>query len=101
MPRAPIRVGGNVQEPRPIKLVSPVYPVLAIKARVSGLVVLEATLTVDGKVEDIRVVSGHPLLIEAAIKCVKQWEYEPTYLNGTPVAVILTARVDFHRKDPS
>ena len=96
-PSEPVRVGGNVREPRPVKVVPPIYPPLASRARVSGMVVLEATLTAQGTVEEIRVISGHPLLIEAAIACVKQWQYEPTLLNGTPVAVILTARVRFDR----
>jgi len=96
-PAEPVRVGGNVREPRPVKVVPPIYPPLASRARVSGMVVLEATLTAQGTVEEIRVISGHPLLIEAAIACVKQWQYEPTLLNGTPVAVILTARVRFDR----
>jgi protein TonB len=96
--RQPIRVGGMVQEPKIVKLVPPVYPVLAQKARVSGTVVLEAVLTADGSVDEIRVISGHPLLINAAIECVKQWKYEPSYLNGEPVAVILTARVSFYQK---
>lgn len=96
-PAMPVRVGGDVREPRPIKMVPPVYPTLASKARVSGTVVLEATLTAEGNVEEIRVVSGHPLLVEAAIACVKQWQYEPTLLNGSPVAVILTAKVRFER----
>jgi periplasmic protein TonB len=95
MPAGPIRVGGVVKEPRPVKMVPPVYPPLASRARVSGVVVLEATLTTDGTVAEIHVVSGHPLLTDAAIRCVKQWRYEPTLLNGTPVAVILTARVRF------
>jgi protein TonB len=68
---------------------------LAKKALVTGTVVLEATLTDRGTVQDIRIISGHPLLNQAAIECVQQWEYEPTYLNGTPVSVILTARVVF------
>jgi protein TonB len=97
-PKEPIRVGGIVREPQIIKLVPPVYPILAQKARVSGKVVLEATLTVDGTVEEIRVISGHVLLVQAAIDCVKQWRYEPTYLNGEPVAVILTAIVTFHQR---
>jgi protein TonB len=97
VPAEPVRVGGNVREPRPVKVVPPIYPTLASKARVSGIVVLEATLTAQGTVEEIRVISGHPLLIEAAITCVKQWQYEPTLLNGTPVAVILSARVRFDR----
>jgi protein TonB len=96
-PAAPVRVGGNVKEPRPIKVVPPIYPPLASKARVSGVVVLEATLTAQGTVEEIRVLSGHPLLVEAAITCVKQWQYEPTLLNGVPVPVILTAKVRFEK----
>jgi protein TonB len=58
---------------------------------------LEATLTSGGTVDEIRVISGHPLLVEAAIDAVKQWQYEPTLLNGVPMAVILTAKVHFDR----
>jgi protein TonB len=94
-PAEPVRVGGVVREPRVTKLVSPMYPKLAKQARVQGTVVLEAIVTAEGKVAEIKVVSGHPLLIEAAINCVKQWEYEPTLLNGVPTPVILTARVHF------
>jgi protein TonB len=94
-PVEPVRVGGLVKEPRVVKMTPPVYPSLASKARVSGTVVLEATLTAQGTVEAIRLVSGHPLLAQAAIDCVKKWVYEPTYLNGEPVAVILTAKVHF------
>jgi protein TonB len=97
VPAEPVRVGGSIREPRPIKMVPPVYPPLASKARVSGTVVLEATLTARGTVEGIRVISGHPLLIEAAVNSVKQWQYEPTLLNGVPVPVILTAKVNFFR----
>jgi protein TonB len=96
-PVTPVRVGGDVKEPRPIRVVPPVYPALASKARVSGMVLLEATLTTEGTVEEIRVISGHPLLVQAAVDCLKQWQYEPTLLNGVPVAVILTARVRFER----
>src|SRR2546425_1045180 len=94
-PVDPVRVGGVVKEPRAIKMVPPVYPPLASRARVNGTVVLEATLTAQGTVEEIRVISGHPLLVEAAIECVKKWQYEPTYLNGDAVPVILTAKVHF------
>ena len=99
-PVEPVRVGGNVKEPRPIKVVPPVYPPLASKARVSGTVVLEATLTAEGRVEQIKVLSGHPLLVDAAIQCLKQWEYEPTYLNGNAVPVVLTARIHFEQALP-
>src|SRR5207253_8527647 len=87
-PVEPVRVGGIVQEPKMVRMIPPVYPSLASRARVGGTVILEATLTAQGTVEQIKVVSGHPLLIEAALACVKQWQYEPTYLNGIAVPVI-------------
>src|SRR5262249_29297743 len=96
-PAEPVRVGGNVREPRPIKVVPPMYPTLASKARVSGIVVLEATLTAHGTVEEIRVISGHHLLIGAAVTGVRQCHYGATLLNGPRVAVILTAKVRFDR----
>jgi protein TonB len=91
----PVRVGGNVREPRVVRVVPPVFPKLALQARVTGTVVLEAIVNEKGLVEQIKVVSGHPLLVEAAIDAVKQWEYEPTQLDGVPTAVILTAEVTF------
>jgi protein TonB len=96
-PAEPVRVGGVVKEPRVVKLVPPVYPKMASLARVSGTVALEAVVTVDGTVSEIRIISGHPLLVDAAIVAVKQWRYEPTLLNGVPTAVILTAKVHFER----
>ena len=98
-PAEPVRVGGDVREPRVVRLVPPVYPPLASRARVAGTVILEATLTEDGTVDQIRVISGHPLLIDAAINSVKQWRYEPTLLNGIPVRVVLTAKVVFRGSD--
>jgi protein TonB len=94
-PAEPVRVGGVVREPRVTKLVPPIYPRLARQARVVGTVVLEAIVTAEGKVAEIKIVSGHPLLVDAAINCVKQWEYEPTLLNGVATPVILTAKVHF------
>jgi protein TonB len=84
-----------VREPKPLRVVPPVYPKLASKARVKGTVVLEAVLTADGTVDEIHVISGHPLLVQAAVDCIRQWRYEPTYLNGEPVAVILMAKINF------
>ena len=101
LPPGPVRVGGDIREPRLTKMVPPVYPTLASKARVGGFVVLEAVVTAEGVVDEIKVISGHPLLIQAAIKAVKQWRYEPTYLNGVPVAVMLTAKVEFRRAPDS
>ena len=86
-----------MKEPRILTLVPPKYPALASKARVHGTVVLEATLREDGTVDAIKVISGHPLLVNAAVDCVKQWRYEPSLLNGQPDAVILTAIVTFNQ----
>jgi protein TonB len=94
-PKGPVRVGGDVRQPKIVKIVEPKYPPEARRARVEGAVVLEATVTEQGTVEKIKVISGHPMLIGAAEEAVRNWRYEPTFLNGQPVAVILTARVNF------
>ena len=92
----PIRlVGGNIQEPRRIRGAAPVYPELARRAHVEGKVVLECVIDTDGRVTDLRVISGHPLLANAALDAVRRWEYIPTRLNGQPVRVILTVTVKF------
>ncbi len=94
--REPIRVGGNVQESKLIKRVEPVYPELAKRARVSGVVILQVTVDEEGNVAEIRVMRGHPLLDDEAIRAVKQWKYSPTLLNGEPVPVIATVTVIFN-----
>jgi protein TonB len=91
----PVRLGGLIREPVKLRHVPPVYPEIARAARVHGLVVLECTLTPEGHVADIRVVSGHPLLAPAARRAVEQWLYKPTLLNGVPVPVIMTVTVKF------
>jgi TonB family protein len=93
--REPIKVGGNIQESKLIHRVEPVYPELAKRARVSGKIVLVITVNEEGFVSDVRVVSGHPLLNDAAITAVRQWHYSPTLLNGAPVPVIATVTVVF------
>ena len=90
-----IRVGGNVQARNLIREVTPEYPPLAKQARIQGTVVLGVLIDADGKVVDIRVMSGHPLLVQSATDAVKQWEYRPTLLNGTPVEVVTTVEVNF------
>jgi protein TonB len=92
---APIRVGGNIREPRKMRHVAPSYPEMARIARVQGTVVVECTLTPEGRVADMRVVRGHTLLNEAALRAVEQWLFTPTLLNGVPVPVILTVTVNF------
>lgn len=94
-PGPPRRVGGDIQEPRRIRGGPPVYPELARRAGVQGRVVLECTIDTSGRVTDLRVVSGHPLLNEAALDAVRQWVYTPSRLNGQPVRVIMTVTVRF------
>lgn len=90
-----IRVGGNVQAANLISSPRPIYPPLAKAARIQGTVVLEATISKQGTIENLTVLSGHPLLIQSAMDAVKQWRYKPTLLNGEPVEVITTITVNF------
>lgn len=89
------RVGGNVQAANILSRVNPVYPPLAKQARISGLVKLEGVIATDGTVQQLKVLSGHPLLVPAALAAVKQWRYRPTHLNGDPVEVIAPIDVNF------
>ena len=90
-----VRVGGNVQQKKLLHQVAPVYPPLAKQARIQGVVRLQASIAKDGTVLNLTVVSGHPLLIPAALEAVKQWRYEPTLLNNEPVEVITQIDVNF------
>jgi periplasmic protein TonB len=94
-PPAAVRVGGNIKEPKKIKDVLPTYPAIARTARVQGQVILECTISPQGRVADVRVQRGVPLLDQAAIDAVRQWQYSPTLLNGVPVPVIMTVTVTF------
>lgn len=90
-----IRVGGNVQQANLIRKINPVYPPLAKQARIQGVVHLTTTIGADGTVQNLEVISGHPLLVPAAMEAVKQWVYKPTLLNGSPVEVITQVDVNF------
>ena len=94
-PPAPVRVGGNIQPPKKVKDVPPTYPPIAQSARVQGVVILEATIGPDGRVQDVKVLRSIPLLDASAIEAVKQWVYTPTMLNNVPVPVIMTVTVNF------
>jgi protein TonB len=94
-PSAPVRVGGNIKTPTKTKNVPPVYPPIAQSARVSGVVIIEATIGADGHVKDAKVLRSIPLLDQAALDAVKQWQFTPTLLNGVPVPVIMTVTVNF------
>jgi protein TonB len=73
----------------------PVYPQMAKVARISGDVVLEAVISKDGSVQNVRLMSGHPLLVPAAITAVQQWKYRPYLLNNEPVEVETAITVKF------
>ena len=90
-----IRVGTAVQEQNLIHRVEPVYPHLAVRARISGVVKLDVTISREGRVANIMLLSGHPLLVQPALDAVKEWVYQPTLLNGAPVEVITEVDVDF------
>ncbi len=90
-----IKVGGNVTAARLQNKVSPVYPALARQTRISGTVRLHAIIAKDGTVQQLEVLSGHPLLVQAALDAVRQWRYQPTLLNGEPVEVDTTVDVIF------
>jgi periplasmic protein TonB len=94
-PPEAVRVGGNIKEPKKLKETKPVYPAIARSARVQGIVILECTISPQGRVTDVKVLRGIPLLDQAAIEAVKQWVYTPTLLNGVPVPVIMTVTVNF------
>jgi TonB family protein len=94
---APVRIGGQIKAPTKIKDVKPIYPAIAQSARVAGVVTIEATIGFDGKVVDAKVVHSIPLLDQAALDAVRQWEYTPTLLNGVPVSVLVTVKINFTR----
>jgi protein TonB len=90
-----ISIGGNVMEAKLLKRVMPVYPPLARQARISGTVRLQGIISREGRVVNLQVQSGHPLLIAAAVEAVRHWVYRPTLLNGQAVEVIAPIEVHF------
>lgn len=98
-PALRVRVSQGVSVGRLINKREPVYPQLARSARVQGQVVLTAIISKDGTIQDLRVLSGHPLLIQAALDAVRQWQYKPFLLNGEPVEVETTVTVIFTLTD--
>jgi protein TonB len=75
--------------------VQPLYPPLARQARIQGQVVIRAVISRNGMIENLQVLSGHPMLVQAAIDAVKQWRYRPYFLNGEPVEVETQVTVNF------
>jgi len=95
---APVRAVGNIKPPKLIKEVAPEYPEIARQARVEGVVIIEATTDVYGRVVSWKVLRSIPLLDQAAIDAVKQWVYEPMVISGRPRGVIFTVTVRFKLK---
>lgn len=91
-------MGGNVQAPALVKRVEPTYPDLALVAKITGLVILEATVATDGTVESVRVLRSVKFLDQAAVDAVKQWRYSPLVLNGVPTPFILSVSLNFSVK---
>jgi len=95
VPNGLLHVGGEVKPPREIYKPPPKYPIVALQARIHGVVEIDAVIDKDGNVVQARALSGPTLLIAAALECVKRWKYEPTYLNGVPMPIELTVHVIF------
>jgi protein TonB len=93
--KTPQRIGGAVAQANLIHQVQPVYPPLARSARIQGTVEFTAVISTAGTIENLQLVSGHPLLINAARDAVLQWRYRPTLLNGSPVEVVTQISVKF------
>jgi TonB family protein len=91
----PARIGGEIRQPTKIKDLAPVYPPEARRAGISGSVILEAIIGEDGKVRSARVLRSIPLLDQAALDAVQQWEYTPTLINGVAVPIVMTLTVNF------
>ena len=90
-----VRVSAGVQQGNLISQVRPTYPAIAKSARIQGAVVLQAEISKQGTIENLRVISGHPMLVQNALDAVKQWRYKPYLLNGEPVPVETTITVNF------
>jgi periplasmic protein TonB len=90
-----VRVGGRVRPPTVIRRIEPVYPTLARAAHVQGDVVVDAILDEQGNVTEMKIVSGPPLLYQAALEALSQWKYQPTYLNDEPVSVQFIVTISF------
>jgi protein TonB len=90
-----VRVSAGVTSGLLIRRVNPVYPPLARQARIQGMVLLQAQISKDGSIENLQLISGHPMLAPAAIEAVKQWKYKPYLLNGEPVEVDTQVQVNF------
>jgi periplasmic protein TonB len=97
--KAPVRAGGKIRAPKPIVQAKPDYPVLARQTHTQGVVVIEAIIDEHGYVQEMKIVSGPPVLYQAALDALRKWRYEPTYLNDEPVPVQLLVTITFQLGD--
>jgi protein TonB len=95
-PRKPVRIGGQIKEPAIIHRVQPEYPALAVASKMEGVVILEAIVDEEGRVESVRSLRTATIFDDPAIKAVRQWRYSPVLLNGRPEKFILTVVVSFN-----
>jgi protein TonB len=91
-----IQVSGELQEAMLLVMVKPDYPLLAKEARIQGTVCLSAIIDKEGKIAELKVISGHPMLVGAAVAATKKWRYRPTLQGGAPVEVATQITVRFH-----
>lgn len=91
-----LRISTGVTEGMLTRRVEPVYPVIAMRARIEGTVQLRAVISKQGTIENLQLVNGHPLLVTAAMDAVKQWRYRPYILNGEPLEIETIVIVNFH-----
>ena len=91
-----MRIGGGIKAPTKVRDVRPAYPPIAQQARVQGVVIVEALIDADGNVADTRVLRSVPLLDQAALEAVQQWQYTRTEVNGVATAVVMTVTVSFN-----
>ena len=93
---APVRVGGIIRTPKLLNLVKPEYPPLAVQARTTAIVVVEAVVGADGRVQTAKVLRGQPMFDQAALEAVKQWRYQPLLLNGVPMPFVVNVSLVFN-----
>jgi periplasmic protein TonB len=93
--QSPVRAGSTVRYPLKVHDVRPVYPQIAQDARIQGIVIIDATIGADGRVINARILRSLPMLDQAALDAVRQWEFTPTLLNGVAIPVIMTVTINF------
>jgi TonB family protein len=93
----PVRIGGQIKPPRLVFSALPIYPNVAMQAEVEGDVVVDASIDKTGQVVAAKVISGPLMLRQAAIDAVRKWKYEPSLLNGVPIAIQTRVTIRFHR----